>query len=166
MTRRRPAAPARLKAPTCALFLSLLLALLAETPAVQADEAKINGLRQDAILLLRSFWNTTGFLMVCPRYVGENPPYLQAAEAWKHRHNPYLARITEVIEGSGGMSREDKARIAQEGFEQAEAQLLQRGDSGLYCFQLAEELEGGTFDFDRQEEIAPALGRLMKTNGH
>lgn len=151
----------------CALFFStLLLAQTAGAPAVRADEAKIEGLRQDAILLLKSFWNTTGYLMACPKYVGENPPYLDAAEAWKQRHNAYMQRVTEVIDSTGGMSQEAKSQIAQEGFDDALLKLQLRGDSGLYCFNsLAGDLNDGSFDFETRDETAPALARLMGASG-
>ena len=167
MTLWRIAALAGPRATACALFLStLFLAQIAGAPALLAEEGKINGLRQDAILLLKSFWNTTGYLVVCPNYVGENPPYLDAAEAWKQRHNAYMLRVTEVIDSTGGLTKEAKSQIAQEGFDDALLKLQQRGDSGLYCFNnLAEELNAGTFDFENQEETAPALARLMGSSG-
>ena len=145
MTLRRIAALAGPWTSVCALFLATLLM---GASAVQADEGKINGLRQDAILLLKSFWNTTGYLVVCPKYVGANPPYLDAAEAWKQRHNAYMLRITEVIDDTGGLTGEAKSQIAQEGFDDAQLKLQLRGDSGLYCFNnLADELDAGVFDF-------------------
>ena len=167
MTLWRIAALAGRRTLACALlFSTLLLAQTAGAPAVRADESKITGLRQDAILLLKSFWNTTGYLMACPKYVGENPPYLDAAEAWKQRHNVYMTRVTEVIDGTGGMTQEARAQIAQDGFDDALLKLQLRGDSGLYCFNnLAGELDAGTFDFESQDETAPALARLMEASG-
>ena len=170
MTLRRNAALAGPRTSACALFLStlllatLLLALIAGTSTGQADEAK--GLRQDAILLLKAFWNTTGYMMACPKYVGEHPPYLDAAEAWKQRHNVYMLRVTEVIDSTGGLANEAQAQMAQEGFDDATLKLQLRGDSGLYCFNnLAEDLNAGAFDFENQDETAPALARLMRANG-
>lgn len=163
MTHWRCAALAGPWPSACALFLA---SLLLGAPALQAEDGKINGLRGDAILLLKSFWNTTGYLVVCPKYVGENPPYLDAAEAWKQRHNPYLARVNEVINGTGGLTQEAKSQIAQEGFDDAQLKLQLRGDSGLYCFNnLAGELNAGVFDFENQEETASALARLMRGSG-
>ena len=167
MTDWRIAALARPRATACALFLStLLLTLIAAAPTLRAQEGKIDGLRQDAILLLKSFWDTTGYLVVCPKYVGENPPYLDAAEAWKQRHNAYMLRVAEVIDGTGGLTQEAKSQIAQQGFDDAQLKLQLRGDSGLYCFNsLAGELDAGLFDFENQEETAAALARLMRSSG-
>ena len=163
MTHWRCAALAGPWPSACVLFLA---ALLLGAPALHAEDGKIKGLRGDAILLLKSFWNTTGYLVVCPKYVGENPPYLDAAEAWKQRHNPYLARVNEVIDGTGGLTQDAKSQIAQEAFDDAQLKLQLRGDSGLYCFNnLAGELNAGVFDFENQEETASALARLMQGSG-
>lgn len=167
MTLRRIVALAGPSTSACALlFSTLLLGLIAGTPTAQADEAKTKDLRQDAILLLKAFWNTTGYMMACPKYVGEHPPYLDAAEAWKQRHNVYMLRVTEVIDSTGGLAKEARAQIAQEGFDGALLKLQQRGDSGLYCVNnLAADLNAGTFDFENQDETAPALARLLQANG-
>lgn len=116
------------------------------------------------MVLFISFWNTTGFLMACPSYVGENPPYLAAAEAWKKRHDPILERMSIVIERSGGLPDEEKQSIADAALREAKTWLAARGDSGLYCFGLDAELDGGTFDFENQQEVLPALQRLMKAD--
>ena len=146
----------------CAAASLTLLAALATPTASRAEDP----LREAAMVLFTSFWNTTGFLMACPSYVGENPPYLDAAEAWKQRHNAYMQRVTEVIDGTGGMTQEAKSQIAQKGFDDALLKLQLRGDSGLYCFNnLAGDLNDGSFDFESQDETAPALARLMGTSG-
>ncbi len=137
----------------------LLTALTAPSPARAADP-----LRDDALVLFISFWNTTGFLMACPSYVGENPPYLAAAEAWKKRHDPILERMAIVIERTGGLADAEKQRIADAALREAKTWLAARGDSGLYCFGLDDELDGGTFDFENQREVLPSLRRLMKAD--
>lgn len=161
---RRPTADYRPTLRCCAalggaLALCLLTALAAPF-AVRAEDP----LREDAMVLFISFWNTTGFLMACPSYVGEDPPYLAAAEAWKKRHDPILERMAIVIERSGGLPDEEEQRIADAALREAKTWLAARGDSGLYCFGLDDELDAGAFDFENQREAAPALQRLMKAD--
>ncbi|MDJ0942893.1 MAG: hypothetical protein QNJ30_05495 [Kiloniellales bacterium] len=164
MFSRRPTAGCRPTFRRCAAFCTAgalcLLAALALPSNGRADDP----LRADAMVLFISFWNTTAFLMACPSYVGENPPYLAAAEAWKKRHDPILERMAIVIERSGGLPVEDKQRIADAALQEAKTWLAARGDSGLYCFGLDDELDNGTFDFENQQEVAPALRRLMKAD--
>ena len=144
----------------CAAASLTLLAALATPTASRAEDP----LREAAMVLFISFWNTTGFLMACPSYVGEDPPYLEAAEAWKKRHDPILQRMSIVIERSGGLPDEEKQRIADDALREAKTWLAARGDSGLYCFGLDAELDAGTFDFENQQEVLPALQRLMKAD--
>ena len=146
-----------------ALQAGAALCLVANLAAPSSGRAE-DPLRADAMVLFTSFWNTTGFLMACPSYVGENPPYLEAAEAWKKRHDPILERMSTVIERTGGLPAEEEQRIADAALQKAKTWLAGRGDSGLYCFRLDEELDGGTFDFENQQEVAPALRRLMQAD--
>lgn len=161
---RRSTAGCRPTFRCCSAFCAAIaLFLLTALAAPSAGRAK-DPLREDAIVLFISFWNTTGFLMACPSYVGENPPYLPAAEAWKKRHDPILERMAIVIQRSGGLPADEKQRIADAALGEAKTWLAARGDSGLYCFGLDDELDGGTFDFENQQEVAPTLRRLMKAD--
>ena len=146
-----------------AVCVAGLLCLLSAPVGLSSARAE-DPLREDAMVLFISFWNTTGFLMACPSYVGENPPYLEAAEAWKKRHDPILERMNIVLERSGGVPAEEKQRIMDSALREAKTWLAARADSGLYCFRLDEELDSGTYDFENQREVAPALQRLMKAD--
>ena len=145
-----------------AFLLTFLLALAISAASARADDG--TKLRADAVVVFKAFWNATGYLIACPKYVGETPPYLDAAEEWKQRHDPYLARMTAVFKRYGDLSATEKDRIAGEALQNAEISLEQRGDSGAYCFSLDDELRSGAFDFDKMDEVAPALERLMKAS--
>ena len=161
---RRPTAGYRPTLRCCAAFCAALALCLLTALAMPSAGRAEDPLREDAMVLFISFWNTTGFLMACPSYVGEDPPYLAAAEDWKKRHDPILERMAIVIERSGGLPDEEEQRIADAALREAKTWLAARGDSGLYCFGLDDELDAGAFDFENQQEVAPALQRLMRAD--
>lgn len=93
--------------------------------------------------------------------VRDNAAMEPAVKRWHTRQSAYFDKITDVIDGTGGLPERAAELSQQVAKSAAEKDVAKQADQPAYCRDFPRRLESGEFDLDKAPNMAPLLQHLM-----
>lgn len=149
--------------PRSAARLLLAAALLTLTSlAVAEAESDEQQPRDDALFLAGVALAAPGFAAVCHVDVEANQDILKAADIWKQRNTPEIAKVLSAIRRTGGMTASEKRKIDRAALRQIRSIIHGSEDPNSVCTDLVGYLESPASDIVGHPERAAAMERLER----